>query len=194
MIKKSLLLLIVVFGALSLSVLAQKSELAVENVDFLVEGDRIVVVYDITNSKEAEVYDIDLKFVTESNNVIIPKTVSGDIGRRVKGGRYKKITWDVLTDKGDVNEKMKAVITITSVVNSLFENVGGGPSNMFLSMLMPGLGDYYVKKDKTRKRPYWLIPVTVYSLYTWSSVSNSIYKSKYQEYHDATDQETMDAE
>jgi hypothetical protein len=61
----------------------------------------------------------------------------------------------------------------------------GGPSNLFLSLLVPGLGDYYVrdKRSKTQAlRPYWTIALLSYGLVGSGIYFNELLNKKYSEY------------
>jgi len=117
----------------------------ITDVDFQLEDRYIVINYNLTGSAPKEEMTIELKFITENNESIIPKTVTGDIGTKIFGDGKKAILWDIVTDSPVLSGNLKAIVTITSS-SVLFR----GPSNAFASVLIPGLGGYFVDKNKAR--------------------------------------------
>ena len=84
----------------------------IENVDYNIEGDIISVTYDLNNFKASAKYNIDLKFINDKGSTVIPESVEGDI-ELVKGGKNKKIIWNVVKDIQEMEGQYKAVVTIT---------------------------------------------------------------------------------
>jgi hypothetical protein len=117
----------------------------ITDVDFHLEDRYIVVNYNIVGSLPKEQMTIELRFITENNESIIPKTVTGDIGTNLFGDGMKAILWDVVADNVTLSGNLKASVTITSS-----KILYSGASNAFLSVLIPGLGGYYVDKNKAR--------------------------------------------
>jgi hypothetical protein len=158
----------------------------IENVDFTVTKDNIMIVtYDLTNGRYKELYDIKLT-VVYGNSIIVPVSVAGDISK-VSAGNNKKIEWNVLTDKSEIKGKIQAVVEISRTHST---KITGGPSNAFLSMLLPGLGDWGVL-DKGSTVP---ISVTgaflgsLYLAYNYKIESDKYYK----QYHSQTLQSYID--
>jgi hypothetical protein len=117
----------------------------ITDVDFQLEDRYIVINYNLTGSAPKEEMTIELKFFTENNETIIPKTVTGDIGTKIFGDGKKAILWDIVTDSPVLSGNLKATVTIT-YSKVLFR----GPSNALASILIPGLGGYFVDKNKAR--------------------------------------------
>jgi hypothetical protein len=117
----------------------------ITDVDFRLEDRFIVVNYSIVGSLHKEQMTIELKFITENNESIIPKTVTGDVGTNFFGDGIKVIRWDIVADKVTLSGNLKASVAITSSKIIL-----GGPSNALLSVIVPGLGGYFVDKNKIR--------------------------------------------
>lgn len=117
----------------------------ITDVDFHLEGSYIVVNYNIDGSISREHMAIELKFMTEKNELIIPRAVTGDVGTNIIGDGMKTIRWDIVADQVLVSGNLKASVTITS--SKIFY---GGPSNALLSVVVPGFGGYFVEKNKTR--------------------------------------------
>ena len=78
------------------SLFAQK----IENVQVLLPGSTVVVTYDITGGNSTDEFTVALTYSSDGgNNFSKPlRSVSGDVGEKIKPGRGKKITWDVLKD------------------------------------------------------------------------------------------------
>jgi hypothetical protein len=84
-------------------------------------------------------------FINENNEYLNPKTVYNDVGTKVFGDGKKEIRWNLDADKMSITGKIKAIVSITSS-----KVLVSGPSNAFLSAIVPGLGGYFVDKNKTR--------------------------------------------
>ncbi len=117
----------------------------ITDVDFHLEDRYIVINYNLAGTLPKEQMTIELKFLTENNETLIPKSVTGDIGTNLFGDGSKAILWDIVADQVSLSGNLKALITISSS-KILFS----GPSNAFLSILIPGLGGYKVDKNKGR--------------------------------------------
>jgi formylglycine-generating enzyme len=73
---------------------------SIENVVFRqTDDDKIVVTFDLL-SEEGQTFDVKLVISDDGgrNFLIVPRSVSGDVGPDVKNGRNKEIYWDVLND------------------------------------------------------------------------------------------------
>jgi hypothetical protein len=172
----------------------------IENVDLDIKNNIIVVKYDLINEGENNyAYDIRLRFRDEKDDFTTPRNPSGDL-KNVRPGTGKEITWNVLADNQEIKGNISAVVEIEGKHRYRSgERVVGGPSNAFLSMLLPGLGDYFVNKyadekmspDPLRKSLY-IVPLAYY-LCMYGAISQyTQYKKSYDEYHNATNQLLMD--
>lgn len=183
----------------------------VENVEFSINDNVITVKYDLKNCKSNYVYDLKIKFKTDKGDYIFPKNPYGDL-KEVTEGHGKTITWNVLSDNQEVKGNVSAIVEVEDSHyrkpkrNDYYSNSGGasrndgshgkivgGPSNVFLSMLLPGWGTYHVEKHSGEPRKYtYLIPM-VYYLGAVGAVSYySLYQKSYSEYHLATNQFVID--
>jgi hypothetical protein len=139
------LLLLAAAIVLSLQNIICQTSARINDVDFHLEGNYIVVNYSIEGSLPKEHLAIELRFITENNEIIVPKTISGDIGISHFEDGAKTIFWDIVADKISLSGNIKASVTIKSS-----KIIYGGPSNALLSAVVPGLGGYFVEKNKTR--------------------------------------------
>ena len=161
----------------------------IENVDFTVTDNFIIVTYDLTNCPSRKTYDIKLKIVSD-NGTIIPTTITGDIFK-VNQGNNKNIKWDVLSDNIEIKGNIQAIVEISKTYST---EIVGGPSNAFLSMVWPGWGTRFVlykKKEDERT----LIPNYIMCSYGVALIYGYLSKVKsdeaYSKYHSATDQGEM---
>lgn len=64
----------------------------------------IEIKYDITDVREADSVYVVVNAVRRG--VIIPRNVTGDIGKNIRPGKNKKVIWDVLADSLKINDDM----------------------------------------------------------------------------------------
>lgn len=119
---------------------------------------QILVPYQLAELKPHQLrYDIALYYSTnEGKSYIGPlRQVSGDVGEGVLPGADKQIAWNFLleapelTEKGNlVKLKFKIVTRTNEAAKKAAKSALGGPENALLSVLVPGLGDGYVRQGK----------------------------------------------
>ena len=187
----------------------------IENVDFVFTEEYIKVTYDLTNSPDGKVYDVNLSFEKKDGGIINASSVKGDL-KRVKPGLGKAIIWYYKTDVDEYIGQIKAVVSIISTddINNSSNNqtdnkdsqtsgnfdsnsynfngpkVLGGPGNAFLSMLLPGFGDHFVN-EKDKVTPYIVSLAFLgsgYMAYTTMNAANSYY----DQYLNTRSQSVMD--
>jgi len=117
----------------------------IADVDIHLEERYIVVNYNLVGTLPNEQMTIELKFITENNEPIIAKAVTGDVGTKVFSDGSKAILWDIVVDHLVFSGNLKAVVSITSS-----KILYSGASNALLSVIIPGLGGYFVDKHKGR--------------------------------------------
>jgi hypothetical protein len=164
----------------------------ITNVDFSVtKENKMIVRYDLLNCPKNKMYNLKLKITSVNGKNIIPTTIQGDL-INVKEGANKQIEWNVLNDVTDLKDDVYATIEITK---SYYSKIVGGPSNVFFSMLLPGLGDIRVNKySNNSKSNGWILVTGVFlgsAYYTYTLNNN--YILDYSKYHSATVQSDMDS-
>jgi hypothetical protein len=117
----------------------------INDVDFYLEDNYVVVNYTIIGAQPKEHMTIELRFITEDNKLIIPQNITGDVGTNLFGDGKKTIRWDIVKDQILLSGNLKAIVNIAST-----KILYGGPSNALLSVVVPGLGGYFVEKNKIR--------------------------------------------
>ncbi|MCX6328988.1 MAG: hypothetical protein NTZ85_05660 [Bacteroidia bacterium] len=200
---KKLIFLLIIFISFHKAVLCQTNA-KITNVDFKLENNSIVVNYNISGYSPDEIFKISLKFLTETNQEIIPTTTTGDVGDNIKGEGLKTITWDIVADKLEVSGVLRASVSIIkseikttakAEVNNaakpeiktekpLMTKSRGGPLNALLSIPVPGLGGYFVEKSKIRPA---LTTVSTIGLLTFGILQKSKAKKYYSDYKKSVD-------
>jgi hypothetical protein len=139
-----LIILVITIILFQLPCLCQ-TKAKISDVDFHIEDRYIIVNYNIVGSLQREQMTIELKFINEKNETIVPKTITGDAGTKIYGDGTKTILWDIVADQVTLSGNIKTIVTI---INSKI--LYSGPSNALLSVIVPGLGGYFVDKSKVR--------------------------------------------
>jgi len=155
---------------LSFFVKAQKSDAKIENLQLHVQDQIVFIHYDILNTDTANLHNIQLYFTDESFvKYYFPSKVKGDIGLAVKGGKGKCITWSISEDMDNIPQKITPHLRINDEKINFHD---GGPSNAWLSMLVPGLGDYFVADHRNMKFKPYLRTITSYGLITLGIIAS----------------------
>lgn len=145
------------FLILGNSSFAQRGIPYVNHMKLDIDKDKVLVNYDLENASADSIYKVNLVFSDSRFRIIVPDSVSGDIGSLVNGGKGKQIVWDIRKDQVKFKNDYRASL----IVNGLPDKGGkGGPNNALLSLLVPGLGDYFVSNVKQRKIKPWYITVS----------------------------------
>ena len=140
---------------------SQGSNAKFANIDFYLVEEKILVSYDLAKAKSTELFEISLEFVDmETNQIIIPRTLDGDVGPNIKGGKGKQIYWDVFKDlPNGIESEIKPQLKILKS-----ERIFGGPANALKSIPVPGLGDFAVKDHREMIFKPYIKTVLAYGL------------------------------
>ncbi len=118
-------LFILIITSFSLSTFSQQ----IENLRIKTFEDKINILYDVTHEKSGQLFDINIMCSNDggqSYNVPL-KSLIGDYGKNIEGGKDKLIVWDVLKDiknlKGD--QFVFKVIATPGIVNNQTDHVEG---------------------------------------------------------------------
>ncbi len=63
-----------------------------------VQGNRVKITYDINDSKPNDKFIVWIEILDANGRSIDPKSITGDIGKQIKGGKDKEISWDSEAD------------------------------------------------------------------------------------------------
>lgn len=194
----------------SLNLTAQTKAQAL-NVDFYIEGDNMIITYDIEKAKTGESFIVSVSVTTKSGNKINAYSLTGDVGKGVFGGKYKRITWDLVKDNVYLDDEIQIEVflqsekdanigvveketkpTLKTQASAKSVSVGGA---LIKSLVFPGWGNRYVKDGGA----YWLMGVLAYGAVGGAVYFNNEAYNAYEDYkvtEDATerDQFYKDAE
>ncbi len=176
-----------------------QSKAGIFNVDFTVSRDSLIITYDILKSKFSERFNITFTVKAVTGKTYAPKTVTGDVGNNVFGGKGKRIVWEVSKDNVLIDEEVfvevlgqpvvegqqPAAAVVTAPVKSNADkgaktfSKGGA---IALSAIFPGWG---ISKQK-QGGAYWLIGVATYGVAAAGIFMNMSSSSTYDKYKEAT--------
>lgn len=125
----------------------------IENISFKLVDHQMELSYDIEGSRIGQLHRVELIVIDNMGNIILPDSVSGDVGHEVQAGKSKVIIWDIHKEYDVVYGDFQPQIVLDGTEKY---GVNGGPGNLFLSMVVPGLGDYFVTDYKSMiVKPYY---------------------------------------
>ena len=166
--KKCLTLIIILSN---LIVNAQKNNLKIDNINLDVRDHVIFIHYDILNSDTSELFNVQLFFTDEAYvKYYFPSKVEGDIGIAVQGGQEKTIIWKVSEEMDEIPEKITPQLRLNDEKINFCD---GGPSNAYLSLLVPGLGDYFVADHRNMKFKPYLRTLSSYGLIAMGIIASN---------------------
>ncbi len=177
------MLLIICSGFLSIYGYGQSKAL-IENTDFNLVEDDIIITYDIINFAPGEKFDIEIEIYTESGEKLDAKSLSGDVGKDIAGGRGKRVIWNFLNDNADLTEGIYIEVNATS---HLVPEVKKKPARrdrslggaFVKSVIFPGWGNSSISGG-----PYWLMGFVGYGCMAGSYLMNNQADQSYKKYLD----------
>jgi hypothetical protein len=161
-------------------------------------GDRLIINYDLSGPI-GETFDIYPTVITRSGRQIRPISLHGDL-QEVKPGNNLSFTWQVLNDVSELEgeiavmlEAKEIQIPSARIANETNrDELGGGPANALLSMVLPGLGDVFVnERNKIALVKPSYITVAYLSSIGLAYYSYTSMKENYTSYQKATQQYEM---
>lgn len=124
-----------------LSAAAQSGGSGIENIRTEMTEKALVVRYDLMAEDSGSAHEIVFTVVDNRGNAIYPDSVYGDLGKGILAGRDKMITWEIHKEFDVVYGGFTPILTIDP---GTVRSHDRGPEYAALSLLMPGLGDYFV--------------------------------------------------
>ena len=184
--KLTKLFFIIILNMLWSSTLIAQSKAQIDNnVDFYQEGTDLIITYDIVKATPAETFTIWVRiYYTASGREINAYSLSGDIGKDVRGGQGKRIVWDMQADNVTIDDEIHVQILAKSNIQPKVKTekkVSVGQA-LLLSAILPGLGNMKAKGGGA----YWLIGVAGYGLIGGSIAMNSAAYNAYEKYKKET--------
>jgi len=160
-----------------------------------VEGENLIINYDILNNKPGERYSISIEVTDSRGSVINARSLTGDIGNNIDGGKNKRIVWQFKKD--NVNDEVNIYIKIIIkryAERPLSEEIAGTGffstrSGLIVqSIALPGLG-----LSKITNNPNWIMGISGYGLVGSSVAFKSVSNSNYKNFENSSDPQLEDS-
>ena len=174
----TVLLILFCFGLFSVNGSGQ-TEARIINIDFNLVDEDIVITYDIVNYAPGEKFDIVIEVITESGKKLDARSLTGNVGRNISGGKNKTVTWDFKNDNIKITEGIyveviaESLLVIEKPKPSKKKSLGGA---FVKSLVFPGWGNSSISGG-----PYWLFGFAGYGCVAGSVLMN---KQSYQSLED----------
>ncbi len=169
----------------SVDVRAQ-SKARVENVDFFLEGENLIITYDIVKAKSEETFDVSVDISTDKGTTLKAYTITGDVGAGVNGGNLKRISWDMKSDNIYIDDEIFVEVFAEPIYQEIAKKTSGEVSvggAMLRSLVFPGWGNRYAKGGGA----YWLIGIAAYGAAGSAVYFNYEANNRYEDYKNSTD-------
>ncbi len=150
------------------------------------EGTKVLIHYDLVNASPVERFEIEVAFVDDEDFYYYPRTTTGDVGAGIRGGKNKRIVWDIFEDVDELG-RVKAIVNISSITEE-----PGGPAYALLSVPVPGLGDVFVTNTKTAVIKPWYKTILAYGLVGYGVYQKTRSDKYYDDYLASTEREDFD--
>jgi hypothetical protein len=143
----SFIILFSLFSLISFPQVIVDSKAVVDNVDFNLINEELIITYDLINSKPREQFLVKVKIMTESGDPINAKSFSGDLGEGIFGGLQRKIIWEISKDIAFLEDKIYVEVEAVNQNPKIIKSVSRGTA-ILLSTAYPGLGSSKITLKK----------------------------------------------
>jgi len=139
-------------AALIICVSEQETKAQISNVRTEMTSRSLVVMYDLMEGLDTSLHRVDFTVVDNRGNAVHPDSVYGDLGPGILAGSDRKIVWEIYKEYDVVHGSFRPVLSLDPETSRKHTR---GPEYASLSLLMPGLGDYFVADPKDLKIKPW---------------------------------------
>ncbi|MEN8121616.1 MAG: hypothetical protein ABFS35_14785 [Bacteroidota bacterium] len=164
-------------------------DVKIEITSLEVVNNKLVISFDFVEDNKGNRYDVWVEITSLSGKRINARTLKGDLGDKLDGGKGKQIIWDYIADdvvlNEEINVEVKALISSSEISTSTGTNLGKA---VLMSAVFPGWGISKVDPGK----PYWILGATTYLLAGSSLLLNRSADSNYSNYITDLNQESSD--
>ena len=115
------------------------SRVRINNIDFSLAGEEMIITYDLVNTKPVEKYQISVSIYTIAGKKLDAKSLTGDVGGDISGGYNKKIIWLISEDIAYLDDQIYIEIEAVHQNPRIIKPTGKGKA-MILSTVFPGWG------------------------------------------------------
>ena len=158
-----------------------------KNIDISIDQNKAIIHFDIKSRSPGSVHQVDLKFLDEDYHLVLPELLTGDIGSNISSEPVRRIEWDISNDVQLLGSNITPVLFIDGI-SKQYSNTGG-PSNALLSILVPGLGDYFVADRRMMTfKPYMrtISSLGLIALGVWAGEKRYHAEGEYQTFVELT--------
>lgn len=159
-----------------------ESKAKIQNVDFELVNDRLVITYDLVNTKPREKFNISVNIFTVAGKEIDAQAFSGDVNSDVSGGYKKKIIWDIQKDIAYIEDEI-IVRVLAELQNPKIIGPTSKGAALLLSTLYPGWGSAKI----TRKNAHVLKGLLAYGSVAGAAIYNYKAYDNYDKYKNTFD-------
>jgi len=124
-----------------------ESKAKIQNVDFELVNDQLVITYNLVNTKPREKFNISVNIFTVAGKEIDAQAFSGDVNSDVSGGFKKKIIWDIQKDIAYLEDEI-IVRVLAELQNPKIIGPTSKGTALLLSTLYPGWGSSKITQKK----------------------------------------------
>ena len=169
--KTQKLILFILFILFSIESISQGFVITTPKLEF--DGNQLMIAYDIVDTNQADQFYVWVEMEKKNGESIISKSLSGDVGDKIKAGTNKKIAWIPAKDSVFLNEEV-----LVEVKAEKYEKSFNKGTMMLISAGVPGLGQTKISKGK----PWWLASVAAYGTLSGGLLTHLKYLKTYDEY------------
>lgn len=164
-----------------------ESKAKIQNVDFELINDQLVIIYNLVNTKPREKFNISVNIFTVAGKEIDAQAFSGDVNSDMSGGYKKKIIWNIEKDIAYIEDEI-IVRVLAELQNPKI--IGPTPKGtaLLLSTLYPGWGSAKI----TQKNAHVLKGLLAYGCVAGAVLYDYKAYDNYEKYKNAFDIEKSD--
>ena len=116
-----------------------ESKAEVRNIEFNISDEKLIITYDLVNTKPKELFTINVNIIASSGKKVSVKHLSGDVNEGVKGGYSKRIIWDIPEDIAFLDENIYVEINGVHQNPRIIKPINKG-QGLLMSTFYPGWG------------------------------------------------------
>ncbi len=155
-------------------------------------NDEVLVTYEFETFKKNQKFKVWIEIKKSTGEKIKVKSLTGDVGKDIEGGKDKQIIWDVLNDKILIDDEIgievfatlinndEQIIIENDIVDNENEKTITSGKALLLSAVLPGLGIAKLKQ----KNSFFALSVITYGTAAMSYIYNNMAYNNYTEYLD----------
>jgi hypothetical protein len=184
----SIMRLLISFLFLLVTISATRSQTSpkISNPQVELQGNRVRITYNIEDYYVSDKFNVWIEITDTDGKPIEARTLTGDLGHHINGGKGKEIIWDPeidgITLEVGINVQLFATLEEPPPINtrseaSLNEKKVNTMGIMMQSFIFPGLG-----LSRTTGHPHWLRGLGGYSCIISSVVLNRLAVNNFEAY------------